>query len=507
MSWQSLRNNLKTLIETINDISEVSSLPKLNFSGYPAVSITQVNLDNLQSSFDLNERLYQYKVRVFYDSASIGVNQAVDNIEDTVENIINKIDDEEKLGITRTIGDSLDDFQSIIGIESVVNEWTFVPGSSIIVQEIDVNIRVVYDYELQSFTNGDFENDLTNWIEIDPDNQLDVTTIENHTEGGSKSIRLIGDGSGGEQNAFIQQDDLNIAVDDLTEAYLFVYTDYARVGFKLVIEYSDLTRTEVETYNEEAGWTTSAWNKHSFLDQLTSGKTIKSITLGANTEWGIAGDDEWDSDWSVYYDDIVLSTTPIANPSVDGTVTGAINTTLEHTTTSDTDILIVCAGIHQGDITDVAFDGDSLTKAVGAASQFNERGEIWYLLNPAVKTADITMTISGGSGPSLIGVNVKNAKTSNWTPTTANADGNSSSPSINITPNVDNVLIIDSVYSEGGISGAGAGQMLLKSLQGQSYENAGASSEEEDSQAQTTMDWSLDSGQRWAISAIVIEPS
>lgn len=145
MSYQSIRQSIKTLIDSVSGLADVKNKPTLNFSGYPAVTIVQQDFENQFLSRDENLRTYTFMVRVFYDSASGGVNNAVSNLETVVENITNKIDDEEAIEITRTIASSLDSNETLIAIESVPNEWNFVESTAMIVQEITVNIQTISD--------------------------------------------------------------------------------------------------------------------------------------------------------------------------------------------------------------------------------------------------------------------------------------------------------------------------------------------------------------------------
>lgn len=192
-------------------------------------------------------------------------------------------------------------------------------------------------------------------------------------------------------------------------------------------------------------------------------------------------------------------------PSITATSSVINNTTLSHTTESDTDILVVCVGTHQGTISNVQFDGDAMTLATSSASQFNETSEIWYTKNPTAKTGNITMT-AGGSGDSIIAMNVKDAETTAWTPIVRSIQlGDSSEATLDITTVYDESLVIDCEYSE-PVPTMGALQTEIDILQNNSYENAAASTEPKDTAGTVTMSWDLSYGSRWALSALVLEP-
>lgn len=192
-------------------------------------------------------------------------------------------------------------------------------------------------------------------------------------------------------------------------------------------------------------------------------------------------------------------------PTLGPTVSVAVADSVTHVVDSGTKILIAIVGNHQGTVSSVAYGGVALTKAVGAATSFNETAEIWYLLNPTAGSASLAATHSGGSGHTIQGLNVLNCKAVAPT-TTATNNGNSSQSSVSITPTRDNALLIDALYSEADPTSLVNSSSILESvLQGSSFENAATSKTLIATPASTTLGYNLSSGQRWAHCAIVIE--
>lgn len=142
-----MRTDIKTLLDTVDGIEEVSALPKLTFSGYPAVTVTPSELESDYETDRENLHVYAFQVRVFYEAETAGTGSAVDNIEETIENIIQVLDDEERRGGTRTIGNSLASNFYLLDIQPTPTEWIYMDEQELVVGELSVLVRVSFDIE------------------------------------------------------------------------------------------------------------------------------------------------------------------------------------------------------------------------------------------------------------------------------------------------------------------------------------------------------------------------
>lgn len=146
MSWSKLRPDIKTLLDSISSINDVKSFPTFDFSGYPAVTIQPSELSSDYETVAENIRIYTFQVRIFYHTAD-GVPNAINKVEECVDDIIDKLDKEEKFGQTRTIGSSLGAGYTILGIEPVIGPWGYINDGELLVAELSVRVLLSFDIE------------------------------------------------------------------------------------------------------------------------------------------------------------------------------------------------------------------------------------------------------------------------------------------------------------------------------------------------------------------------
>lgn len=146
MSWSSLRGDINTLLSAVSGIEEISALPKTDFSGYPAVSISPNELESEPLSKSELLRHYEFSLLVFYDSNKDGWGNAINQVEETVDAIIAKIIQEEQLGATRTIGASLGTSDTMLAVQPLVSNWQFI-DIGFVIAEIIVRIKTIHKLE------------------------------------------------------------------------------------------------------------------------------------------------------------------------------------------------------------------------------------------------------------------------------------------------------------------------------------------------------------------------
>lgn len=144
MSWNSLKTDIKTLLDTITDIQDVSSKADLNFLGFPAVTISKVSLNNEVVTSRENMRTYLFNINVFQETRTVGMPEAVNIIEEIGEKILDKLDQEEQFNSTRIIGDSLSGKYHILMIEPISYDWEYLEEQELVILPIGVSIKVSY---------------------------------------------------------------------------------------------------------------------------------------------------------------------------------------------------------------------------------------------------------------------------------------------------------------------------------------------------------------------------
>lgn len=197
-------------------------------------------------------------------------------------------------------------------------------------------------------------------------------------------------------------------------------------------------------------------------------------------------------------------------PSVGATITSDINGdptfSMSHTVDANTDVLVVVAGNHQGDITNITWDGNNMTEQVEAVTSANERTQIWTYANPSATTANIVMTFSGGSGRSMTALNVIDGQLAATPPTASDGTGFPDPTNLTITTDAKQSLVVFGGYSEGDFLTLQTNDFTeAANLQDQSFENHAVAYGEVPPSTSKLIRWDMSSGQRTARVALALE--
>jgi len=146
MSWKILRPQLKTLLDTIGTIQEVSKAPKIKFNGYPAAHVTPSENSNEYETTSENIRTYAFTIRIFYDTKQTAIEDALVGLEEVVDSVIDAFDKEDLKGSsTRKVGIGLPagyTFLNIFASPGVFGELT---EEQLIMAEVSIKIRISID--------------------------------------------------------------------------------------------------------------------------------------------------------------------------------------------------------------------------------------------------------------------------------------------------------------------------------------------------------------------------
>ena len=146
MSWNTLHPQIKTLLETITELVNVSETPKINFSGYPAACIyPSENTSDYETTIE-NLRVYAFTILLFYETKDGGVDTAFKAMRGLVDKVIDKFDQEDyKDSTTRTIGLSLPAGYTYINIYAHPTKWGEIPDEALVIAEVLVKIKISRD--------------------------------------------------------------------------------------------------------------------------------------------------------------------------------------------------------------------------------------------------------------------------------------------------------------------------------------------------------------------------
>jgi hypothetical protein len=146
--WQTIRTQLQTLLSAVSGMQEFSATPKMKFGGYPAGYVIPSNSSGDYETNTENVRVYAYLVRVFYETKSTGVGDALDKLCGVVDTILDTLDGEDLKGATsRTVGVSLPSGYTYLNIFAHPSSWEEIPGEDIIYAEIKVQVRISRDIQ------------------------------------------------------------------------------------------------------------------------------------------------------------------------------------------------------------------------------------------------------------------------------------------------------------------------------------------------------------------------
>lgn len=151
MSWQTIRPQIKTLLESVQvsgqtALHQVFSTPTLKSTGNPfAYVVHSDSLSDYETTTE-NIRTYAFIVRAFYQTKNIGVDIALQRLEKVVDAILDKFDQEDLKGSSsRTVGISLPSGYTFINILAHPSEWGELPGEELVMAEIRVKVKISID--------------------------------------------------------------------------------------------------------------------------------------------------------------------------------------------------------------------------------------------------------------------------------------------------------------------------------------------------------------------------
>jgi len=147
MSWQTVRPQVKTLLENSGLFQEVSGTPKIKFSGYPAAYVVQSDNEADYSTTTENARVYAFIARIFYTTKGVGVSTALERLEQTVDEILDDIDQDSLKTASggRVIGTSMPSGYTWLNTFAAPSLFGEVEGENMVMAEIKIRVKVIRD--------------------------------------------------------------------------------------------------------------------------------------------------------------------------------------------------------------------------------------------------------------------------------------------------------------------------------------------------------------------------
>ena len=144
---RNLSNQLKSKLQSIEDIESVYDYPWLDFDGYPAATITPSGLDSDYESTVENLRTYIFVVRLFVNLNNVNQPTEQKKVEDgfriaeeLVDTVIDTFDQDETLA-----GISLPSGYTMVAITPTPSVINYFVEDKMIVAEVKINVKVSFD--------------------------------------------------------------------------------------------------------------------------------------------------------------------------------------------------------------------------------------------------------------------------------------------------------------------------------------------------------------------------
>lgn len=146
MSWQTIRPQLKTLLDSVDSIQDVSGTPEIKFSGYPSAYVLPSNNESEYETTSENVRVYAFIVRLFDETKAGGVATAMEALEKVVDSVLDVVDQEDlKSAADRTVGVNLPAGYTFLNIFAVPGLWAELPEEELLMVELAIRVRVSRD--------------------------------------------------------------------------------------------------------------------------------------------------------------------------------------------------------------------------------------------------------------------------------------------------------------------------------------------------------------------------
>lgn len=143
MAWGTLRPQIAALLDEVPSIQEVATTPKINFDGYPAAHVIPADADSVYETNVENLRVYSFTVRLFYETKNTGVAGAMDKLEEVVDAVMDKVDQEDQKGVDeRIVGVGLPAGYTFLNIRAVPSRWSNFTAEQLYMVELNIRVRI-----------------------------------------------------------------------------------------------------------------------------------------------------------------------------------------------------------------------------------------------------------------------------------------------------------------------------------------------------------------------------
>ena len=138
MSFETIRNRIKTKLEGINQIQYVYDFPTEDYKGYPCAMIKTVSNESDYETTTENIRTYLFTIYLIQESEHTDRRQARRILEGLTDVIIDEFDKDQYLS-----GISLPSSETMVGVRPALSD--IVNEEKYVVAEVGLAVRISFD--------------------------------------------------------------------------------------------------------------------------------------------------------------------------------------------------------------------------------------------------------------------------------------------------------------------------------------------------------------------------
>lgn len=140
MSFEPIRNKIKSILESISSIQEVHDYPNMEVGGYPSALIASNRLEADFETTTQNRRVYVFGVYIIQDQEHDAV-RARRIVEGVVDDIVQTFDRDQLLtGIELETGETM-----IISYPTLSEIYVSAENPKLLVGELEIKVVVSFD--------------------------------------------------------------------------------------------------------------------------------------------------------------------------------------------------------------------------------------------------------------------------------------------------------------------------------------------------------------------------
>lgn len=147
MAYKQLRDNLKTLLDSVSELQVVYPNPTFKPSGYPFAFIGRSGNDSDYETTNENMRVYAFKVWLITQFDQDSFAEADNLMYDVLDAVLNKVDEQESPTSNRSMATNLAAQYTLVAVEALPSRSVSDEVEKLLATEVTVRCKVLIDLE------------------------------------------------------------------------------------------------------------------------------------------------------------------------------------------------------------------------------------------------------------------------------------------------------------------------------------------------------------------------